>query len=157
MNQDTYPVNVLDIQKLNSVVRHRLRNLYAGFDMALDSMESDLQAAGAPSAEKCDLLRADLQDLYRFTERMTLLLDPLPDPEPLELQAVLSEIIEQVSRQHPFCDFQCDGSDEPLTLAHGNWYRIALTELLSNAAEATGQEGTVKMAWKTESDRKSVV
>mgnify|MGYP000468093569 CR=1 FL=1 len=149
MQQQEYPLNVLNIQKLNSVLRHRLRNLYAGFDMALDTIQRDLQAAGSSSAERCDLLKADLKDIYRFTERMTLLLDPLPAPETMDLQTVISETLAHVRKQYPLCRFQCEGTEESYQLKHGNWYRFALIELLFNAAQATGEDGTIKVVWKT--------
>lgn len=148
MIKDVYPENHLNVQKMNSVVRHRLRNLHSGFDMAIDAIERDLKQADAPSAEKCDLLRSELDDLYQFTQRMSLLLDPLPDPEPGVLQDIITKHINMARKSYPFLNFHCEGTEEPLDLSCGNLYEVIIDELLANAVEATKKNGVIRIVWR---------
>ena len=82
MNKDTPPhsfnLSQDDLFQMNRVLRHRLRNHSAGMKMTLSAIEKELQAQGSPMAERCLLMKKELESLELMTERMDLVFADLP-------------------------------------------------------------------------------
>ena len=144
-----YPDAHVDLERLNQIVRHRVRNVCGGCRMLLDMARMRLSTAGADSAIQWDSLYAEVENMQQFSSRLDLLLSPLPEPQEETVAAVFGQLREDVVEQFPLCTVRFEGPMEERTLSAGNWYRFLLRELVVNAGRAAGRNGTVEVAWST--------
>jgi nitrogen fixation/metabolism regulation signal transduction histidine kinase len=71
--------------------------------------------------------------------------EPPLHPEPLDLNAIVSERVSLLKRGHPGTTYRCDlDAGVPTVLAGADLVKGILTNLLENAAEAAGPGGTVE-------------
>jgi len=141
-----YPSNVLDTCTMNRVLRHRLRNLCAGMTLALDSIADQVEDEYPRVVERAALMLAELQDVQRLTERMDLVFDELPHPQPSTLGELLASARAEFAQRFPFCALTMQAPEQDATLLYGSWWAMALDELLRNAGEAAGSDGQVGIA-----------
>ncbi len=147
-----YPEDALDLRRMNRTLRHRLRNLCAGVKMTIDRVADVVGRDNTQLGDRCLLIKAEMDALQGFTERMDLLFDVLPQPGPLSLFEVLSELREDFVKSFPLCAFELEGPECDVAFPKGSWLLIALKELLRNAGEAAGAEGSVSLSWRLEKD-----
>jgi two-component system nitrogen regulation sensor histidine kinase GlnL len=148
-----YPENNIDLKLMNRVLRHRLRNLCAGVKMTMDRIASVTKESHPELGGRCDIIKAELDNLQAFTERMDLLFDALPSPESASLFTIISGQREDFAKEFPFCALDLNGPELDASLIHGSWVSLALKELISNAGEAAGSsEGTVSLTWNQTAD-----
>lgn len=150
VNRGAYPRDVLDTHEMNRTLRHRLRNHCAGMKFTVDALVEDAGDLHPEVEPKCLMMADELTRLLRFTERMDLLFDQLPTAAPSTVREVLQRGVEAFARQFPWCDLRVEGPDADLALEQGNWFAIALNELLVNAGEAAGRDGEVRVLWQVE-------
>lgn len=144
-----FPLNHLRLDRLNSTLRHRLRNFCAGMKIAIGTIAetTDPQQTG----EHCGLMQQELSRLLEFSERMDLLIDKLPPAEPRPISEIMTGAEEMFSVAFPFCSIKISGKGDSSTgLVHGSWYSLLLKELLTNAGEAAGSSGEVKIGWSVD-------
>lgn len=149
---EKYPENNIDLRLMNRVLRHRLRNLCAGVKMTMDRIASVTKESHPELGGRCDIIKAEFDNLQAFTERMDLLFDALPSPESSSLFEVISEIRESFAKDFPFCSLDLAGPEINASLIHGKWISTALKELITNAGEAAGANGIVKFSWNQTAD-----
>lgn len=141
-----YPFDCIDIRRFNQIIRHRVRNLCGGCRMILDTLHKTSGGAGRMPWQS---LYNEVEDMQTFSRRLDLLIEPLPEPEALPLSGILSEAGSTFAERFPLCSLTFDGPDTECELRSGNWCAAALEELLDNAGQAAGQNGTVEIAWTT--------
>lgn len=117
-----YPDNALNCEKMNRILRHRLRNLCAGLKMAVDSISEQVEETHPHLVEHCSLMTGELDDLLVFTERMDLLFSPLPALSPLSLEEILKSVHEYFTETFPFCEFEMEGEETEMVVQAGNCY-----------------------------------
>lgn len=142
-----YPGDVLDLHQMNRVLRHRLRNLCAGVKMTASRMADQTRESNPRMSSRCDVIVSELDNLNEFTQRMDLLFDTLPPPEPKNLFELITDLREFFVKTYPFCTLNFDGAEENINFTSGSLIFIALMELIDNAGEAAGDNGTVDLAW----------
>ncbi|OVE77728.1 hypothetical protein BVX99_01850 [bacterium F16] len=143
----TYPPEHLDLQRMNRVMRHRLRNLCCGMKMALERVSEQTRSDYPNVGDNCIVMVSELENLLNFTTRMDLLFDSLPMPEPLTLFQIISHARQFFAEKHPFCSLKMIGPEEDLKIIPGTLVRLALEELLANAGELTTDE-KVELKWE---------
>jgi hypothetical protein len=104
--------------------------------------------------ERCDLMVAELNGLMRFATRFSLLVEHLPDQEPLPIERLLADAAVFFGHRFPLCPFGTAGDPHSgEMLAAGNLYWLALRELLANGGQAAGRHGAVQLFWKADESR----
>ena len=146
-----YPDDFMDHHRMNRVMRHHLRNLCAGVKMTVERISAMTAAVNPQIGARCDIVIGELDILRRFTDRMDLLFDSLPRPEPLSLFELISVLRRSFAARFPFCTLELDGPEAALTLPHGSWVNLALDELLANSGDAAGENGNVRLTWQIDS------
>lgn len=146
---NVYPADVIDLQRMNRVLRHRLRNLCAGLKLTTESIR---HASGGDRGleQKCLMMLEEIAAVHRMTDRMDWLFDVLPPP----LRGTWRELVEGAAAEfcarHPLSTLNLDGPGEEHELEAGNWLGMVLSELLANAGEAAGKAGDVSLMWSFE-------
>jgi signal transduction histidine kinase len=143
---DNYAMDGHTTFQMNSVVRHRLRNLCAGMRMAVERFADQLD--GEQVDAMVPLMISELDNLQVFTDRSDLLFDRLPPCEAQCIGQVVVDVRTAFREQFPAVDLDLDLFDTcgEQELEHGSWLSLALGELLRNAGEAA-REGTVTVKW----------
>ena len=144
--------NDLDLQQMNRILRHRLRNLCAGVKMTVLRISDTVAETHPRIPSRCDIIISELDNLQTFTDRMNLLFDPLPQPEDKLFYEIITELQERFSADFPLVSLSMSGKEYPYTIKNGSWLVIALGELLKNAAEAIDSEESVTFSWRQEGD-----
>jgi len=142
-----YPADNIDLRKMNRILRHRLRNLCAGVKMTAERIASITSQSHPQIGERCNIIISELDNLQTFTDRMDMLFDNLPAPEKRTLFDILCHVREFFIKKYPFCHLVLEGREISLSLAHGSWFAFALKEIVANAGESAGANGTVKINW----------
>lgn len=149
--QSDYPVHTLDIPEMNRTLRHRIRNVCAGMKMSLDAMEPRMPQ-DQTIVERLKLMHQDLDRLQEFTERLDLLFERLPSPQPASVNDMVANLRDFFKKRFPLCPVDWDGPGSQAQLLCASWFELALRELLTNAAEAAGHDNQVKMVWQVDPD-----
>jgi len=147
-----YPKDVLDLRQMNRELRHRLRNLCAGVKMTIDRITMVTASTHPQLSDRCRIINSEMDGLQRFTERLDLLFDLLPPPQPLSLFEIAFGIREVFIKQFPLCSFDLDGEELAMEFQKGSWLLTSMTELIANAGEAAGAEGKARLSWRFEKD-----
>jgi len=153
-----YPLSDIDLVRLNQIIRHRIRNVCGGCQMILDVLGSHLRGREGDTIE-WDALYAEVDNVQQFSQRLDLLIAPLPPAQPMLLSEILAAARDAFVQRFPFCSLEMNGPDEQMELPTGNWLVIMLRELLANAGHAAGTDGggAVEVAWAVEPDLQFVV
>jgi len=151
-NNTTTTEPTLNTKQMNSVIRHRLRNLCAGMKMAISSIQEQTAETHPQLEESCTLMNAELEDLLTFSKRMDLLFADLPPKQTIPSNSLITTVTEQFQQKFPFITLELEGTKQEKNLTNGNYHQLIITELLNNAGEAAGVNGEVKLIWKTEPD-----
>lgn len=136
--------------QMNRVLRHKLRNHSAGLKMTLNRIQEVLEGVNSQMADRCGLMLNELESLENFTERMDLIFADLPDAEPAMLFNLICDLRRNFAAEFPMVNLDFVGEECAAMFPNGNYILIALTELLANAGEAAGLEGSVSLQWKLE-------
>jgi len=155
-DQGTLPTDRIDLQRMNRVLRHRLRNLCCGMKMALERISDQTRMDYPTVGDSCTVMSSELENLLAFTHRMDLLFDTLPKPEPFNLFQIISHARQFLAESHPYCTVKMSGPEEEIKLLPGSLVRIALEQLLANAAELTVDD-TVEFKWESGKGLKFIV
>jgi len=137
----------VDLQQLNRVLRHKLRNLCAGVKMTVGRIAVQTAETMPTVAQRCKVVESEFDQLQAFTERMDLLFDRLPAAKELPLFALLTSLRDDFAKKFPLCQLDLEGPELAVNLKGGSLAKLALAELLANAAEAAGQSGHARLAW----------
>lgn len=152
-----YPSDILDLQQMNRIMRHRLRNLCAGVKMTVDRI-ADVTASTHPNlGGKCDIIKAELNNLQEFTERLDLLFDKLQAGEALDLFTILTGLRDFFASKFPFCSIELNGPEAEIVISRASLLVKALQELLLNAGEASGESKTVHLDWEFAEDKSVLI
>ncbi len=143
----SYPKGVLDLRKMNRALRHRLRNLCAGVKMTMERISSTAASTHPQLVDRCRIISSEMDSLQKFTERMDLLFDTLPQAHPKSLFEIVSSLRESFLKAFPFCSFDLQGPELDVAFPKGSLLLCALEELLLNAGEAAGANGSVTLKW----------
>lgn len=152
MGDLNYPESNFNFQKMNRILRHRLRNLCAGVKMTVERIADMTRESHPQIPARCDIIKAELLNLQVFTERMDLLFDRLPEPAPKSLFELISEIRASFVKNFPLCSLDFKGPELDAVFNHGSWLVTAISELLANSGTAAGSDGIVELAWSASSD-----
>lgn len=139
----------LDGQRMERVIRHRLRNFCAGMKMALSAFD-ERPGLLPGERERCSLMKAEVDDLQRLSDRLALAFGALPLLESRSVATLMGGLQEDFRRTFPCCTLETDGVLSQQPLPGGSWLEIVFRELLRNAGEAAGRAGTVRLYWRLE-------
>ncbi len=143
----TYPSERIDLRCLNRVLRHRLRNLCCGMKMALERV-SDQTGESFPSIrDNCVVMGSELDNLLTFTQRMDLLFETLPAPIPMTFFQLLTQCRLDLNERTPICKLRMAIPDLEIKILPVSLVRIALDELLKNAAEGATND-KISLKWE---------
>lgn len=147
-DNQNYPMDLVDGTRMDRIVRHRLRNFCAGMRMAV-SIIHDKPGLADDDRARCGLMLAEMDDLQRFSDRLSLLFGPPLPQEAGTVTEVMATAQAEFSQAFPLCSLDLQGplADTPVELPAANWVALVLRELLRNAAEAAGRDGSVKLFW----------
>ncbi len=135
----------LELPRLSQVIRHRLRNFSGGAGMALHYLESCCSKEDALAGDFLAAMQGSVEELCRFSERLDLLVDVLPAPQPEYLGTCLDQLRLRQERQWPYAHLAIHGDMPELTVRCGSWLVIVLQELVSNAFEAQPRDGSLQI------------
>lgn len=152
MGDLNYPESNFNFQKMNRILRHRLRNLCAGIKMTVERIADMTRETHPQIPTRCDIINAELLNLQTFTERLDLLFDKLPQHSKKSLFEMISEIRASFAKNFPLCSLDFNGPELDIVFNHGSWIVTAISELLMNAGTAAGADGTVELAWSLADD-----
>ncbi|MDD3117903.1 MAG: ATP-binding protein [Victivallales bacterium] len=144
-----YPDEFMDHNRMNRVMRHHLRNLCAGVKMTVERISAMTAAINPQIGSRCDIIINELDTLHRLTDRMDLLFDTLPGAKSRSLFELVAALRRSFAARFPFCALKLNGPETVLNLPYGSRLQLALEELLTNAGEAAGENGSVVMTWNT--------
>jgi signal transduction histidine kinase len=148
-----------DLQRMNRVLRHRLRNFASGIRSAVTILEGELDGQlDAESQEYFPLIAHECDVITEMTQHLNLLLDPECDerqtgttPEPLgDLLALLADRISSVFTTSTF-DVDMDQTLAVVPVPCGGHVRASLFEIVKNAIEEMGH-APVKLTASVEHD-----
>lgn len=142
-----YPDSSFDCHSMNRILRHRLRNLCAGVKMTIERIAATIGESHPRLVSRCDIIAGELDNLRDFTDRMDLLFDTLPPPQPKSLFELVTELRVNFPKSFPFANLSMSGPELMLNIRRGSWLLAALSELLNNAGEAAGDNGHVSLDW----------
>ena len=142
----------LDVNRMNRIIRHKLRNLCAGIKMTIDRISDQTSQTFPQVGERCSIVTTELNKVEEFTDRMDLIFDPLPVFEQYSLHDLISVCQSNFVQNFPFSSLSLDGKVDEIRFIHGTWIMIALNELLNNAGESAGTNGSVDLIWRGNSD-----
>ena len=148
----SYPKDIIDLKQMNRALRHRLRNLCAGVKMTIDRVADTTGKTNPQLADRCRIINTEMDSLQRFTERMDLLFDTLPQVHPKTLFELLSSLRESFVKSFPLCSLELDGPECDIVFPKGSLLFVSLNEILKNAGEAAGAEGKVQFSWDFEGE-----
>ena len=137
----------IDLNNMNRVVRHKLRNLCAGVKMSIDRIAEQTAESHPFIGEKCSIITSELNNLEVFTDRMDLLFDALPPNNQKSLFELISLARTSFARSFPLCSLAIVGKEYNFIFPRGSWLLLILTEVLHNAGEAAGVNGQVEITW----------
>ena len=146
-SSSSYPKDSIDLRQMNRALRHRLRNLCAGVKMTIDRVADTAAKTHPQLADRCRIINSEMDSLQRFTERLDLLFDTLPQAHPKSLFELLSSLREVFVKSFPLCAFELDGPECDIAFPKGSWIYAVLIELVRNAGEAAGSDGRVSFSW----------
>jgi signal transduction histidine kinase len=147
-----YPKDVIDLRQMNRALRHKLRNLCAGVKMTIDRISDTAGKSSPQLVDRCRIIKTEMDSLQRFTERLDLLFDALPQQQPKTLFEIVSFLRESFVKGFPYTSLELDGPEIEAGFPKGSWLQAALLELLLNAGEGAGLEGKVRLAWALDSE-----
>ena len=151
-NNPSYPVSVMDHRVMNRVLRHRLRNLCAGVKMTMERIAAATAVSNPQIGPRCDIVVAEIDNLRDMTSRMDLLFDQLPTSHAKSLFEIVTAIRTAFVPKFPFCKLAFDGPEAMVSFVHGDWLIFALSELIFNAGEGSGDTAEVSFSWKNDSN-----
>ncbi len=144
----SYPKDSIDLRQMNRALRHRLRNLCAGVKMTVERVADTTGKTNPQLADRCRIINTEMDSLQRFTERLDLLFDILPQAQPKTLFEILSTLRDSFVKAYPLCSLELDGPECDVAFPKGSWIHAVLKELLQNAGDAAGADGKVFFSWK---------
>jgi signal transduction histidine kinase len=130
-----------DLRRMNSVLRHRLRNHVSGMRTASDFLGSAMGDRMKPEEkEYFPLIRQECDDLLRLVDRINLWFEEVPAGMPAEVATVLAVLADDVKARLPRATLSLP--DGPVAagwvVTRPEHLRIVLFEFVANAAEAAG-------------------
>jgi C4-dicarboxylate-specific signal transduction histidine kinase len=139
----------MELDRMNQVLRHRLRNFYTGMKFAIESIDDANDGRNARISNTCRAMMQETQHLYTLTERLDLLFGPLPEPRPMKVGDIVNQVQETFGRQYPYCELQLDLESPDHVLKEGSFAVVVVQELLNNAAEAIDPDsaGEARLVW----------
>lgn len=144
-----YPESCIDLNLMNRVMRHRLRNLCAGVKMTANRIADTTKETHPRMSSRCEIIVSELDNLHEFTTRLDLLFDTLPPATPKSLFDVISELRDDFVKNHPFATLDFDGPEATVSFPNGSLLQLCMGELLANAGDAAANNGNVKLSWQT--------
>ncbi len=126
-----------DLNRMNRVLRHRLRNFASGIKSATTFLSKELEGRLAPQEmEYFPLLLKECDDLTELTARMNLLFDETPPGGPASCADLLASAAARLHERFPTTGLDLAAGEGLPIMAQAQWVLIPLLEVLVNAAEA---------------------
>lgn len=148
IKETDYPESCIDLNLMNRVMRHRLRNLCAGISMTANRIADLTKETHPRMSSRCEIIVSELDSLHEFTNRLDLLFDALPASSDKSLFDIIYALRDKFIKTHPFCSLEFDGPEEVISFRNGSLLQICLEELLTNAGDATAPNGNVTLSWR---------
>ena len=152
LKETNYPESCIDLNLMNRVMRHRLRNLCAGVKMTANRIADTTRETHPRMSSRCEIIASELDNLHEFTNRLDLIFDTLPATTPKTLFELISELRDEFAKKHPFCTLSFEGPETQLAFPNGSLIHTCLNELLTNAGEAAANNGHVTLSWQIEDE-----
>jgi two-component system nitrogen regulation sensor histidine kinase NtrY len=135
---------------------HDLNNPLTAMRMALARMTRPGRAEDAVT-EAVLLLQQELDVLIRMTQSFSDFARlPDPDRQPVDLAALLEEVVALYRNQVPGVGLEVRAAARPTIIADADQLRRAFGNLIKNALEASGNEGWIQIELRLAADRVSV-
>ena len=147
LKETDYPESCIDLNLMNRVMRHRLRNLCAGVKMTANRIADTTKETHPRMSSRCEVIVSELDNLHEFTTRLDLLFDKLPRTTPRSLFEIISNLRENFVKKFPFSTLEFNGPELAVTFPNGSLIELCMSELLNNAGEAAANNGTVTLEW----------
>ena len=128
-----------DLQRMNKVLRHRLRNFASGIKSTVSFLSKELAGRLEPSEmEYFPLILNECEGLSELTARFNLLFDDVPPGGEMLVGDVVKSLATRLHDRFPTSALRMDVSDavSALTLPREQYVALPLLEVLVNAAEA---------------------
>ncbi len=129
-----------DLECMNRVLRHRLRNLAAGIRTSTSLLSQELKDRLTPAETEYFPLIIDVCDrINEITDRFNLLFSDLPGGGECDVAAAIGAAVAALRRQIPTAQVRVDVDETTLgtRIVSDQLVGIALREALTNAAEAS--------------------
>ena len=141
--QNVINMNADDMQRMNRVLRHRLRNFASGIKSTITLLSSELDDRLQPSEkEYFPLILNECMGVSDLTNRFNLLFDEIPPGGPARLSECLEYSRALIQQRFPMSSIDMR-MDEPLNQAviSGDGYiKLILQELIINAIESAREK-----------------
>jgi len=128
-----------DLRRMNSVLRHRLRNHASGMRTATDFLASSMQDRLKPEElEYFPLIRQECGDLVSLVDRLNLWFEDVPTAASAEVASVLAAVATDARTRLPRATLvlpEVNASARRIVVRPDH-LRIVLFELVANATEA---------------------
>ena len=136
-----------DLNRMNKVLRHRLRNFASGIKNAVSLLEGETKDLLPPeSREYFPLIQRECDSLNTLTERLSLVFDPLcparaaarMDVQPQPVEAILRKVLEDCRKTFPavVVDLSMAAELGAKPISGATALGMALLEIICNATEA---------------------
>lgn len=146
-----------DLQRMNKVLRHRLRNVSAGIKNAVTLLREELQPVMPPDCEEYfPLIIDECRHIQYLTNRMNLIFDPdspdyreCIDPSSHSITGVIESVTVALRAGFPTADVDFDIAEviKDCRVNYGEALCRILYEVLVNAVESAPSQ-TVKVGCK---------
>lgn len=141
-------MNPDDLQRMNRVLRHQLRNFASGVKNAVALLECELKGRLPPESEEYfPLIKDECMHLFGLTERLGLLFDPdcparvaaRAESGPVAVGELLENVLAEARREFPTAEVCVESGVLALSARApgGGALPLALREIVRNALETS--------------------
>ncbi len=138
----------VDLQKMNNILRHRLRNLCAGVKMTIERISNKTATVFPAIPASCDIIIQEFDNLENFTTRMDLLFETLPIYQEKSLFDIIYGVRSHFIKKYPFSNINLEGPEVDLNFKYGSWILLALQELVDNAGDDIDVNENLFVKWE---------
>lgn len=128
-----------DLSRMNSVLRHRLRNFASGIKSAVSLIATETEGVIDPGlSEYFPLIINECNELDKLTGRLSLLFSSSADGGISNVGSAADVLLSNLHSEFPtmVIDLECDETLSELTIVASGHVIIALKELVKNSVEA---------------------
>ncbi len=142
----------IDLQKMNGILRHRLRNLCAGVKMTVERISEKTSTVFPAIPASCDIIIQEFNNLEEFTTRMDLLFEVLPNRQEKSLFDIIYCLRNYFVKKYPFSNINLEGAELDISFKNGALILIALQEVVDNAGNEIDVNENIDISWDKNND-----